>query len=295
MTELKDAFARSAEYEPPMHVTRQEILRAGRSRQLRRNVVASVGGLAVAGLVVTAVVALSPAQQTGVGTAAAAGQSSVDDKVATVPDDLGFAAVKASRTAKLDAILQATKAQLTGAGYAVPEFGVDDSVEALLNSKSPTGSYNMKLAVGKGGKTGAIVLTSGRPVIDSAVPTTCDADSKGCSIAHLPGGATVMFTDVGDAGPATVGRRVTVWDATVTEVSFLVDAGVGLTLSDDLLLTLGTAPELDLSDVANVTAAQRAAIDAALAAQATEAPVTKPTEGDLKATKLAEMDATPKG
>jgi hypothetical protein len=285
MTDLKDAFARSAQNEPPLHASRDAILRSGRSRQLRRGALAAVGGLVVA-----AVVELPRLQNTGAVSAAAEGAATPSSDgtgkepgvTPSLPAVAGLDVVKASRTAKLDAILQAVKAQLTAAGYAVPEFGADNSIDALFNAATPAGSYNMKLAVAQNGKDGAIVLSAGVLLADAAVAPECKATSDRCRTVQLPDGRTARFSDEASAG--TVTRRLTVLGDTVTDVRFVQNAGAGLTLTDDLLLALATDPSLDLSTVPLLTADQRTAVDQALAAAATQStPAPKPTGSDLKA------------
>jgi hypothetical protein len=303
MNELKDAFARSVHDEPPLRTTREEILRSGRSRHQRRSGLAAVGGLAVAGLVVTAVVALPRLQHGGVGSAAGAGQSESavvktgategqpkpttadtanSDATPSWPAVAGLEDVKAARTVKLNAILQAAKAQLTAAGYGVPELGADASMGALFNTATPAGLYNMKLAVSQNGKTGGIVLSTGVLLAGARLAPDCKVPTETCRTVQLPDGRQARFVDERSAG--AVARRVSVVGDTVTDVRFLQDAGVGLTVSDDLLLALATDPALDLSAVPLLTADQRTAVDQALAAEANHpSPTTKPTSSDLKA------------
>ncbi len=324
MNELKDAFDASIQNEPPVRTTRAQIMRAGHSRRRRRSLTASISGAAVAALVVTAVVALpwSP-HDGGLGTAAGSGAATANDKATVVPsasnpaddpadgnrattddkasvpahgsiqlDDRqipGLAALKASRTAKLEAIVADIKARLTTAGYSVPESGADDSMQALLSGASPSGTYAAKFGLGDGATSGGmtavrggVVVVTGAVVHPTDIPTVCPADLPGCSLRHLPDGSTAQLSDAVDVGVGESGRRVIVWGRTVTDVHFIVDDGAPVHVADSLLLAVATSPVLDLADVVQVTPEQRVAIDqafAAMAATATGAPNPKPTGG----------------
>jgi hypothetical protein len=256
MNELKDTFARTVHDEPPVRATTESIVARGRSRRRRQSAVAAIGGIATAGLVVGAVVALpratapNPVTMAGASGTASASESKPTSDADLLASDPHIAAVKASQAAALAAMVVGVQKQLEAAGYQVIETRTKLGMLEDLSAAQPWGQYVVDDRVTRNGKEGEVFLRVGfwwrEPL-----PKECSAQYVNCSVEQLSDGRVALFADNDAKEVGGVLRSLDLSSPDIVIQSLGQDGA--LVVPDDVLLAVAQDDSLDISHVLTLT------------------------------------------